>query len=380
MISRRNWLRVTGSASLAGALGCGPRKSPRFQGYALISNHSGHSLAVIDLSRFQQLKEIPLDAAPSWVLAAPIHNRAFILSVDASRLRVLNLDTMLLEQSLALGGRPRAAQLSADQKTLWILLESPNALLSVNVQSITVQTRVGLPGRGHAVDEHEGLLAIAFHDDRRVGCYQPGRSGLRISGRLDAAPALISIRQDGKVLLTGNPDDRGITAIDVATLNPLVNLPLSLAPTHFCVNRDGGQLFVTGEGMDAVVIVSPYQTEVNETILAGNAPGAMATSAGAPNYLFVANPRSGDVTIINIDNRKVLAQIQVGQRPGAILVTPDNEYALVLNEQSADVAVIRLMNIRTATPENRRTRTAGLFTLIPVGSGPVGGVVIPRAS
>jgi len=53
------------------------------------------------------------------------------------------------------------------------------------------------------------------------------------------------------------------------------------------VKQDGGELFVTGAGMDGVVIVNPYRTEITETVLAGHAPGAMAVS---DSLLFVASP------------------------------------------------------------------------------------------
>ncbi len=71
-----------------------------------------------------------------------------------------------------------------------------------------------------------------------------------------------------------------------------------MRPDNLCFNRsttggtDGGQLFITGEGLDGVVIVYPYHTpEVAETVLAGHAPGAMAASGA---FLFVASPLAGD--------------------------------------------------------------------------------------
>jgi DNA-binding beta-propeller fold protein YncE len=137
-----------------------------------------------------------------------------------------------------------------------------------------------------------------------------------------------------------------------------------------CVTSDGGQVFVSGPGMDAVVVVFPFRTEIGETLLAGSAPGAMAI-LDTPNYLFVANPSAGGVTILDLATRKLAGIVSVGQDPGAILFTPDNQYALVLNRQSGDVAVIRLALIR-----NQRSKTAPLFTMIPVGSRPVSGVVV----
>jgi YVTN family beta-propeller protein len=133
-----------------------------------------------------------------------------------------------------------------------------------------------------------------------------------------------------------------------------------------CITQDRGQLFVTGEGMDGVVIVYPYQTEIAETVLAGHAPGAMAVS---DSLLFVASSQSGDVNILDINSRKVIAVVPVGSDPGAVLVTPDNRYALVLNRKSGDVAVLRAST--AATKSFRWT----LLTLIPVGERPVSAAV-----
>jgi len=54
------------------------------------------------------------------------------------------------------------------------------------------------------------------------------------------------------------------------------------------------------------------------------------------------------------------------------VVTPDQEYALVLNRASADMAVIRISAITVG-----RAKSAPLFTMIPVGSRPVDAVVVP---
>jgi len=164
---------------------------------------------------------------------------------------------------------------------------------------------------------------------------------------------------------------------DVAARGPMADLPLVVRPDQLCFNSDGGQLFVTGEGGDAVVIVFPYHTpEVAETVPASHSPGAMATST-SPAYLFIANPKSGDVTILDIDSRKVVAVTPAGTNPNYIAITPDNNYALVLNETSGDMAVIRMESIVRAVRERWRSRRGALFMMIPVGSKPVSAAVMP---
>jgi YVTN family beta-propeller protein len=86
----------------------------------------------------------------------------------------------------------------------------------------------------------------------------------------------------------------------------------------------------------------------------------------ASNYLFVANAGSGEVTILDIETRRLLAVVPVGREPACIGLTPDQQYALVPNRASGDVAIIRVGSVAA-----KRTRSAPLFTMIPVGSRPV---------
>jgi YVTN family beta-propeller protein len=137
------------------------------------------------------------------------------------------------------------------------------------------------------------------------------------------------------------------------------------------MNPDGGQLFITGEGRDAVAIAYPYRTEIAQTSLSGRKPGAMACSS-SPDYLFVANPSAGSVSVFDIQTQKVVAVTGVGMEPSFIVVTPDQQYALVLNRASGDMAVIRIAAITV-----RRTKQAPLFTMIPVGARPVAAAILP---
>jgi YVTN family beta-propeller protein len=97
--------------------------------------------------------------------------------------------------------------------------------------------------------------------------------------------------------------------------------------------------------------------------------------ATAGSYLLVANPSTNSVTVINIDDRRLVSVVEVGQSPREILITPDNQYALVLNEKSGDLAVIRLYSLDNPQ-RTHRYKSAALFTLVPVGAKPVSAAVV----
>ena len=65
---------------------------------------------------------------------------------------------------------------------------------------------------------------------------------------------------DSKTLIAADLGGRRLSLYDVASTRLITNLPLSIRPDQMCFNRDGGQLFLTGEGTDGVVIVYPYHT------------------------------------------------------------------------------------------------------------------------
>jgi YVTN family beta-propeller protein len=181
----------------------------------------------------------------------------------------------------------------------------------------------------------------------------------------------VRFRSDDRCVLAGNFGRQALSIYDVGSGGVVAHLPLAVKPENFCFRFDGGQMFITGEGSSAVVIVYPHNTpQVAETVLAGQDPGAMGASLAEPDVLFIANPPSGDVTILNIPSRRVIARVSVGADPGFVTVTPDNQYALVLNRRSGDMAVIWISAIVA-----RRTKSAPLFTMVPVGSRPVAAAV-----
>jgi len=185
------------------------------------------------------------------------------------------------------------------------------------------------------------------------------------------------------LLLVASPGDRSLTALKSPTLETISELSLAMRPENLCFNTDHGQLFVTGDGMDGVAIVFPYGAlEVDQTVLAGRDPGVMACSAD-PSYLFVGSNSGSDVCVLDIDSRRMIGIVDVGQRPTYITVTPDSQFALVLNRSAGTIAVIRIPPIQTNlgnADKHREKTTAALFTMIPVGQEPAHLAIMSRIS
>jgi YVTN family beta-propeller protein len=95
--------------------------------------------------------------------------------------------------------------------------------------------------------------------------------------------------------------------------------------------------------------------------------GALASTAEAQPFAYVANGSSNTVSVIDTATNTVTATVAVGAAPFAVAVTPDGTHAYVANSASNNVSVI-------ATATNTVTAT------VAVGSGPIGVGIIPPST
>jgi hypothetical protein len=369
-------------SSAAALASCSRPRATTYPGYCFVANQGSRSVAVVDLRRFLVRKDIPLPDAPSLVLPHPAAAKVFVLAPDAGTVFEMESGSLAVSRHARAGNQAIAMRMSPRKDALWVLYRDPAVLVELPLASFKPGRRVALPAAPDAFNltmprADTRRAAVASWKDRSVTLVSLDGGAIERTIATGDEPSLVQFRMDGKALITGSRPDRSLGIFNVADGKTVVRLPLSLEPRNFCVKSDGGQLFVTGDGMDAVVIVFPYSTEIWQTVLAGRAPGAMAV-ADPSSYLLVANPQTDSLTVLDVSIPRLVALVQVGKQPGQILLTPgDQQYALVLNEGSGDMAVIRTYSLRSPQLSSKvRFKSAPVFTMIPVGEKPVSAAVV----
>lgn len=368
-ITRREW-----SLSFVALAACARKKATGFPGYALISTSGENSVAVVDLARFRLARQIDVGAPPTAVVSGS--DRSFVLTPSTGSVHVLDAGLHRVS-SHKLADELSGIRLTADGRLLVAIANAPAEFITADARSLQVIRRQKLDATPVALDIASPTYAAVStaHGSINLFHLETGRSW---RAQMPAEIGAVRFRADAQLLFAANLGERSLTAVNVPSLQVIADLPLAMKPQNLCFNADAGQLFVSGEGMDAVAIVFPYDTlEVEQTILAGRDPGFMACSAN-PAYLFVASHSGSDVCILGVASRKIIGIVEVGVRPSYITVTPDSQYALVLDELSGDMAVIRVTGIRTNAEANRTKSGAALFTMIPVGARPVHAAIVPK--
>jgi WD40 repeat protein len=353
---------------------CSRKKATGYDGYALIATSGEDSLAVVDLTAFKLLKPIHLGAPPTAVIAGLPDGHTYVLTGSTGSVHIVdrNLNRVrtmkVAEELFDLGMVPDATRVVA-------ISSGGRELIEIDGSSLRVIRRHKLEAEPIGLDIASGqYAAVSTGEDGVVELFNL-TTGQHTRTRLDGRIGAVRFRRDGALLLVANLHDRLLTALDVPSLRVIADLPLAMRPENLCFNSNGGQLFVSGAGMDGVAIVFPYNTlEVEQTVLAGRSPGVMACSED-PAYLLVASRNASDVCIFDITTRKMIGIVETGGLAGSMVITPDSQYALVLGEKSGDMAVIHIAAIRG----NKWKSGASLFTLIPVGDRPIDAAIVPRA-
>ncbi len=377
-ISRRSLL-----LSSAAALSCSPPKATGFRGYCFVANQVSRSVAVVDLNRFHVRKQIALDAAPATVLPHPKLTKVFVLAPDAGTVYEIDGIPMSVSRRAKTGNQAVAMQISPRKDALWVLSRDPASLVEIPIDTFRPGRRIRLsspPDSFQLFTSDDGATrqaAVAGAQDQSIALVSLTTGTIERTIAAGAEPSFVLFRKDGRQVLAGSGPDRSLNIFDSVTGKTVVRLPLPMEPRHFCVSSDGGELFLSGDGMDAVVIVFPYSTEIWQTVLAGRAPGVLALTE-SPSLLLVANPETNSLTVLDASQRLV-ALVEVGEQPSGLLLTPDQQYVLVLNEKSGDLAVVRTYSLRVPRlgTMGARFRSAPVFTMIPVGEKPVSAAVVP---
>ncbi|HZL55563.1 MAG TPA: YncE family protein [Bryobacteraceae bacterium] len=374
LITRRSVL----AASLFSA--CARKRAPRYSGWLFVASADERGIAVADLAEFRRVTTIALPYVPRQILRA--EEKVFVTCPEGRAIFEIDPMRFAMAGRINVPGRIVSAVVTPDGKTLAVAADEPPALHLFEAASRRPVAKIPLPGVPLALHTTDDIAAVATSENKLERAALKERK-LRGATALGLSAGIVRFRPDGKAILIGADDRNQIVTLDAGTGALQARLPIAFAPRRFCFSADnGGQMFVTGSGGDSIVVVSPYQSEVYQTMVGGRNPGSMAVGAlQNRDLLFVADAGSADLTIFDIFTKGLASSIQIGGKPGEVLITPGGGYALVLDSVSGDVSVVRTSVALSGEPSHAMGQGAKpLFTVFPTGGGPQDAAIIPRAA
>jgi DNA-binding beta-propeller fold protein YncE len=378
-VSRRTFL-----AGLSTLAACSRKRAPRYQAWLFVASAAERAVVVGDLSSFRRSGSIPLGAVPNQVLS--VRHKLFAACPESRQIVQINPTERTIVGKIDVTGQIAGVCLTTDGNYLVVATTQPDALLLIDTANNHLVHRTPLPAAPRAVAASGAQAAVLLEANAtllaRVSV--PDGALLGVSAIDAGNVTALDYRKDGETIFTAAPDAMQLVSLSAASGAVLARLPVPIRPARFCVNGDGGQVFITGADREPqLVIFSPYQNQVYQTLYAGHALYGMAV-APVLDLLFLSNPDAGDVTIFDIYKGRVVSSIRTGGKPGEILIAPSSgpeEYAFVVDVDTGDVSVIHIPVVLHKPGDAFIAEPPKpIFAVFHGGADPQSAVIVPYSS
>jgi YVTN family beta-propeller protein len=156
-----------------------------------------------------------------------------------------------------------------------------------------------------------------------------------------ASESEVKIKDLKKVVFVASRESNELTAIDTENHRVLWRTSVGASP-HMAVVSSKGLVYVTGTKSDEITIVDGYTGKVEGKVSTNAAGPEHATLSPDGKRLFVANVEGNTVSVIDVESKKLIANIPT-LKPHNIVLTPDGKKAYVTQLGSFEVLALDLI-------------------------------------
>jgi YVTN family beta-propeller protein len=198
-----------------------------------------------------------------------------------------------------------------------------------------------------------GLLLVAQKDDRSLAIVDPvagkvlasvpenGTTGHEVTASPDGRYAYVPIYGNSGVGKPGT-DGTNMVVIDLATRRIVGNVDFGhgVRPHDPVIGPKDGLLYVTTELDQSVSIIDPKTLKIVGSIPTGQAESHMLVISHDGRRGYTANVGPGTVSVLDMQERKMLQVIKVSGDTQRISISPDDRWVFTADQTSPRMAVI----------------------------------------
>ena len=282
-----------------------PREAEESRPRIYVANESSNTVTVIDGTTYQVVATVDARNQATHDLAVSRDGR-WLFATNLASGRVSVIDTRVPETvaSIATGTRAHVVTLTNDNRHAWICNIGEDNISIVDTQTWRIL----------------GTIAVG-----------KGPTGLAFS-------------RNGEFAYVSNQGDRTVEIIETASHRIVKRLTVGANP-HFLVLGPDGRIWGTNTGGTDIYVIDPATQEIAATLNVGTAPQQIAfgfKGLQGPNA-YVTVGSTDKVAVVaagNLQQLRVIEQIDVGQRPNGIWANREGTRLFVVHENSNDLRVV----------------------------------------
>lgn len=208
--------------------------------------------------------------------------------------------------------------------------------------------------------QDSGTLLVLNKSDNTVSLIDLASRKVVATVATGVGPHEVAVSPNGKLAVISNYGTQSqpgstLTVVDIPGKKQLKTIDLDeYRRPHGITWLQANEVAVTVEGNKALLLVDVSSGKVLAAIATDQNVSHMVVTAPKYHRAFVANIGSGSVTVIDLNEKKRIADIQTGAGAEGIDVSPDQEEVWVTNRAANTVSVIDAASMKvTATLESK---------------------------
>lgn len=148
--------------------------------------------------------------------------------------------------------------------------------------------------------------------------------------KVGSHPAHIVFTENMKYALVTNNEDNNVSIIDLATYKVIQTISTGKGPHGFRIAADSKTAYIANMGEDTVSVIDLEGMKESEKMVVGNIPVTTGVTADGKTLVATLNAENA-LAIIDLATDKV-EKVQVGEGPAQVYIQSDGKYAFVANQ------------------------------------------------
>lgn len=299
---------------------------------------------------------------PFLLLASVASAQLLVLNKAANELVFVDPNSNQIAGRVPVGDGPHEIVVSPDGRHAFVSnygAQTPGQSISmIDIRGMKELRRIDLGPlrRPHGLWFADGRVYFTAEMNRLIGRYDPTSDKVDwLFGTGLTGTHMVSLTRDGRII-TANIGSDSMTVIEK---NNATVIPVGKSPEGNSLTPDQKQLWVANGGSGNISVIDLDSKRVIETIDIQTKRSNRLQFTPDGKLVFVSDLSGDEVVVLNAETHKQVKRLPVGRTPEGILVQPDGSRIYVALAGDNAVAVID-------------PKTLEVLKRIPTGSGPDG--------
>lgn len=269
------------------------------------------------------VKRIKVDHGPHDIALSPDNKFVVTANFRSNTISIINVQNLSLQRTITTGDGAHGVAFSPDGSFLFVANARENTLSIIETTTFTKQTKVkvgdypeyvGVTKDGSKIFTtnlgNGGSITLLKNDGLESRVIKEIASGIDPHGW--------ALSPDGKKIVITNLSSNFIYLLDAQTFEEISHINTGTA-TEFAAFRNDLELWVTNIGAHYVSIINLEQDKVIDKIAVGETPHGIAFSKDK-TLAFVPLYQPGELVIIEVKERKIVKRVKIGEELHNVVV------------------------------------------------------------